>query len=94
MLVGWLDVCGRQAENFSFIRFAHANVFHGVIAPPSVTFIEGTVSNLLEEDGCVAGLQYKDRETGDTKVNPAALENNLFASHHPICLHSSCEAVR
>lgn len=44
------------------------SVFNGIIAPPSVTFIEGTVTSLLEEDGGVTGLQYKDKETGDTKV--------------------------
>lgn len=62
-----------QQQSVSLNASAHAFVFRGVIAPPSVTFIEGTVSSLLEEDGCVAGLQYKDRQTGDTKVNSAAL---------------------
>lgn len=44
------------------------DVSNGVIVPPSVTFIEGTVTSLQEEDGCVTGLQYKDKETGDIKV--------------------------
>lgn len=66
-VVDYLASCETE-RNFSSIRFVHPNVFDGVIAPPSVTFIEGTVTSLLEEDGCVAGLQYKDRETGDTKV--------------------------
>lgn len=44
----------------------HAEVC--LIAPPSVTFVEGTVSSLQEENGCVTGVQYKDKETGDIKV--------------------------
>lgn len=48
------------------------------IAPPSVRFIEGTVSSLLEEDGCVTGVQYKDKETGDIKVSAL---NLTFPSH-------------
>lgn len=31
-------------------------------------FIEGVVLQLLEEDSAVTGVQYKDKETGDTKV--------------------------
>ena len=42
-------------------------------APSSVTMVEGTVSSLLEEDGCVTGVQYKDKETGDTKVSTSDL---------------------
>uniref|UniRef100_A0A3Q2ZFJ9 Squalene monooxygenase n=1 Tax=Kryptolebias marmoratus TaxID=37003 RepID=A0A3Q2ZFJ9_KRYMA len=42
-------------------------------AEPNVTFVEGTVSSLQEEDGCVTGAQYKDKETGDIKVVRAAL---------------------
>lgn len=41
---------------------------HCVIAPPSVTIVEGTVTNLLEEEGCVTGIQYKDKETEEIKV--------------------------
>lgn len=36
--------------------------------PPSVTILEGTVTSLLEEDACVTGLQYRDKESGDVKV--------------------------
>lgn len=46
----------------------HAAVSNCLIGPPSVTFVEGTVTSLLEEDGCVMGVQYKDKETGDVKV--------------------------
>jgi len=41
---------------------------NSLIAPHSVTFIEGNVTSLLEEDGCITGVQYKDKETGDLKV--------------------------
>jgi len=44
---------------------------HAVLTPLfyfSAKFIEGTVLQLLEEDDCVVGVQYKDKETGDTKV--------------------------
>lgn len=57
-----------------FLNVAHiilacgGNASNCLIAPPSVTFIEGTVTSLQEEDGCVTGLQYKDKETGDVKV--------------------------
>ncbi|XP_028727683.1 squalene monooxygenase [Peromyscus leucopus] len=43
------------------------------MAEPNVKFIEGVVLQLLEEDGAVRGVQYKDRETGDTKELRAPL---------------------
>ncbi|XP_036064676.1 squalene monooxygenase [Onychomys torridus] len=43
------------------------------MAEPNVKFIEGVVLQLLEEDGAVIGVQYKDRETGDTKELRAPL---------------------
>lgn len=61
--------CGRAFHHGRFIM----GLRRAAQAEPNVTFIEGTVSSLLEEDGCVAGLQYKDRETGDTKEIRAAL---------------------
>lgn len=51
-------LCGQESPDVS----------NCLIAPPSVTFIEGTVTSLQEEDGCVTGVQYKDKETGDIKV--------------------------
>ena len=46
---------------------------------PSVTIMEGTVSSLLEEDGCVTGVQYKDKETGDVKVRRGdSVSSHLF----------------
>lgn len=61
--------CGRAFHHGRFIM----GLRKAAQAEPNVTFIEGTVSSLLEEDGCVTGLQYKDRETGDTKEIRAAL---------------------
>ena len=46
----------------------YAEVSNCPILPPSVTFVEGTVSSLQEESGSVMGVQYKDKETGDLKV--------------------------
>lgn len=43
------------------------------MAEPNVKFIEGVVLQLLEEDGAVTGVQYKDKETGDTKELHAPL---------------------
>nr|QFF91438.1 squalene epoxidase isoform 3 [Potamotrygon motoro]QFF91439.1 squalene epoxidase isoform 4 [Potamotrygon motoro] len=36
-------------------------------AEPNVRFIEGTVIHLLEEDGRVTGVQYREKESGDVK---------------------------
>ena len=54
-------------------------------APSSVTMVEGTVSSLLEEeDGCVTGVQYKDKETGDTKVSTSDLSLTVpWGLHSP-----------
>uniref|UniRef100_A0A1A8PMP5 Squalene monooxygenase n=4 Tax=Nothobranchius TaxID=28779 RepID=A0A1A8PMP5_9TELE len=40
---------------------------------PNVTFIEGTVTSLQEEDGRVTGVQYLDKNTGNIKEIHAAL---------------------
>ena len=47
--------------------------------------VEGTVSSLLEEeDGCVTGVQYKDKETGDTKVSTSDLSLTVpWGLHSP-----------
>ncbi|XP_077991691.1 squalene monooxygenase-like [Glandiceps talaboti] len=42
-------------------------------AHKSVTYIEGTVSKILEEDGRVIGAKYKDKETDEVKEIYAAL---------------------
>ncbi|KAM7420222.1 hypothetical protein PAMA_014764 [Pampus argenteus] len=57
--------------------FHHGRFIMGLrkaaLAEPNVTFIEGTVTSLEEEGGCVTGVQYKDKETGDIKEIHAAL---------------------
>ncbi|XP_044064522.1 squalene monooxygenase [Siniperca chuatsi] len=59
------------------LAFHHGRFIMGLrraaLSEPNVTFIEGTVTSLQEEDGCVTGLQYKDKETGDIKEVHAAL---------------------
>ncbi|KAM3872805.1 squalene monooxygenase [Diretmus argenteus] len=57
--------------------FHHGRFIMGLrraaLAERNVTFVEGTVTSLEEEDGCVTGVQYKDKETGDIKTVHAAL---------------------
>ncbi|XP_034553797.1 squalene monooxygenase [Notolabrus celidotus] len=61
--------CGRAFHHGRFIM----GLRRTARAEPNVTFIEGTVTSLQEEDGCITGLQYKDKETGDIKEVSAAL---------------------
>ncbi|XP_072317369.1 squalene monooxygenase [Eucyclogobius newberryi] len=62
--------CGRAFHHGRFIM----GLRRSAMAQPNVTMVEGTVTTLLEEeDGCVTGVQYKDKETGDNKVIHAAL---------------------
>lgn len=61
--------CGRAFHHGRFIM----GLRRTALAEPNVKFIEGTVTSLLEEDGCVTGLQYKDKESGDTKEIHASL---------------------
>lgn len=56
-----------------------------VIAPPSVTLIEGTVTSLQEEDGCVTGVQYKEKETGDIKVRLSFLPFSPTSWRESVC---------
>ncbi|XP_056262011.1 squalene monooxygenase isoform X1 [Pseudoliparis swirei] len=55
--------CGRAFHHGRFIM----GLRKSALAQPNVTFIEGNVTSLLEEDGCITGVQYKDKETGDLK---------------------------
>lgn len=66
------------------------DVSNCVIAPPSVTFIEGTVTSLQEDDGCVTGIQYKDKETGDIKVRRG---NFIFLFPTPPSAHGQTYCV-
>ncbi|XP_006179784.2 squalene monooxygenase [Camelus ferus] len=43
------------------------------MAEPNTKFIEGIALQLLEEDDAVIGVQYRDKETGDTKELHAPL---------------------
>uniref|UniRef100_A0A668A693 Squalene monooxygenase n=1 Tax=Myripristis murdjan TaxID=586833 RepID=A0A668A693_9TELE len=61
--------CGRAFHHGRFIM----GLRRAALAEPNVTFVEGTVTSLEEEDGCVTGVQYKERETGDIKEIHAAL---------------------
>uniref|UniRef100_A0A7N4UXY1 Squalene monooxygenase n=1 Tax=Sarcophilus harrisii TaxID=9305 RepID=A0A7N4UXY1_SARHA len=38
------------------------------MAEPNTKYIEGVVMKMLEEDDVVVGVQYRDKETGDSKV--------------------------
>ncbi|NXE48639.1 ERG1 monooxygenase, partial [Casuarius casuarius] len=65
---------GRVASGKSF---HHGHFIMGLrraaMAEPNAKFIEGTVLQLLEEEDCVVGVQYKDKETGDIKELHAPL---------------------
>ncbi|XP_054477983.1 squalene monooxygenase [Anoplopoma fimbria] len=61
--------CGRAFHHGRFIM----GLRRTALAQPNVTFIEGSVTSLQEEDGCVTGVQYKEKETGDIKEIHAAL---------------------
>uniref|UniRef100_A0A665UCE4 Squalene monooxygenase n=1 Tax=Echeneis naucrates TaxID=173247 RepID=A0A665UCE4_ECHNA len=61
--------CGRAFHHGRFIM----GLRRAALAEPNVTFVEGTVHSLQEEEGCVTGIQYKDKQTGDIKEIHAAL---------------------
>ncbi|KAF7237828.1 Squalene monooxygenase [Varanus komodoensis] len=61
--------CGRAFHHGRFIM----GLRRAAMAEPNTKFIEGTVVQLLEEDECVVGILYKDKETGDTKELHAPL---------------------
>ncbi|XP_007905720.1 squalene monooxygenase [Callorhinchus milii] len=57
--------------------FHHGRFIMGLrrtaMAEPNVTFIEGIVTHLLEEDSQVTGVQYREKENGDVKELRAPL---------------------
>ncbi|XP_015238818.1 PREDICTED: squalene monooxygenase [Cyprinodon variegatus] len=61
--------CGRAFHHGRFIM----GLRRAAMAEPNVKLLEGTVTSLLEENGCVTGVQYKDKETGDIKDLHAGL---------------------
>ncbi|XP_073787559.1 squalene monooxygenase isoform X2 [Danio rerio] len=54
------DQCGRAFHHGRFIM----GLRRAALAEPNVRFIEGTVTYLEEENGCVKGVQYKDKDSG------------------------------
>ncbi|NWU65605.1 ERG1 monooxygenase, partial [Pterocles burchelli] len=66
------DGCVASGRSFHHGQFI-MGLRRAAMAEPNAKFIEGTVLQLLEEDDCVVGVQYKDKETGDTKELHAAL---------------------
>ncbi|MBN3324716.1 ERG1 monooxygenase, partial [Atractosteus spatula] len=61
--------CGRAFHHGRFIM----GLRRAASVEPNVKFIEGTVTSLLEEEGSVTGIQYKDKETGEIKEIHSAL---------------------
>ncbi|XP_072805798.1 squalene monooxygenase isoform X2 [Vicugna pacos] len=60
---------GRAFHHGRFIM----NLRKAAMAEPNTKFIEGVVLQLIEEDDAVIGVQYRDKETGDTKELHAPL---------------------
>ncbi|KAB5532981.1 hypothetical protein PHYPO_G00126300 [Pangasianodon hypophthalmus] len=67
------DECGVQCGR----AFHHGRFIMGLrcaaLNEPNVTFVEGTVTSLLEEDDCVTGVQYREKDTGKLKEIHAPL---------------------
>ncbi|KAL0984922.1 hypothetical protein UPYG_G00150520 [Umbra pygmaea] len=61
--------CGRAFHHGRFIM----GLRRAALAEPNVVFLEGSVTSLEEEDGCVTGVLYRDKESGDTKEIHAAV---------------------
>ncbi|KAL6462297.1 hypothetical protein MHYP_G00287190 [Metynnis hypsauchen] len=55
--------CGRAFHHGRFIM----GLRRAALKEPNVMFVEGTVTSLEEEDGCVTGIQYREKETGKIK---------------------------
>ncbi|XP_012678585.1 squalene monooxygenase [Clupea harengus] len=61
--------CGRAFHHGRFIM----GLRQAALAEPNVKFIEGTVTSLEEEDDCVTGIKYREKESGDIKEIHAPL---------------------
>ncbi|OCT75038.1 squalene monooxygenase [Xenopus laevis] len=61
--------CGRAFHHGRFIM----GLRKLAVAESNVRIIEGSVTQLLEENDIVIGVQYRDKETGDTKALHAPL---------------------
>ncbi|XP_072045792.1 squalene monooxygenase-like [Amphiura filiformis] len=62
----------QEGRSFHHGRFV-MGLRRGAMKEPSVTYIEGTATKVLEENGCVVGVMYKDRETQEVKELHAPL---------------------
>uniref|UniRef100_A0A672S419 Squalene monooxygenase n=1 Tax=Sinocyclocheilus grahami TaxID=75366 RepID=A0A672S419_SINGR len=69
-----------------------------VLAEPNVKFVEGTVTSLEEKDGCVTGIQYREKDSGIIKEVHAPLtvvadgcfskfRNNLISGKAKVSSH-------
>lgn len=67
------DECGVQSGR----AFHHGRFITGLrraaLEEPNVKFVEGTVTSLQEEDDCVTGVQYREKDTGKIKEIHAPL---------------------
>ncbi|XP_051577654.1 squalene monooxygenase-like [Myxocyprinus asiaticus] len=61
--------CGRAFHHGRFIM----GLRRAALAEPNVKFVEGTVTSLGEEDGCVTGIQYREKDSGNIKEIHAPL---------------------
>ncbi|XP_043930154.1 squalene monooxygenase [Protopterus annectens] len=76
--------------------FHHGRFIMGLrrvaMAESNITYIEGTVSELVEEDSRIIGIRYKDKETGDLKELHAPLTvvaDGLFSKFRKSLLSST-----
>ncbi|KAF5904252.1 squalene monooxygenase, partial [Clarias magur] len=67
------DECGVQCGRaFHYGRFI-MGLRQAALKEPNVRFVEGTVTSLQEEDNCVMGIEYREKDTGKIKVIHAPL---------------------
>lgn len=52
----------------SFFKDLETDGFNIMSYLYSVKFVEGTVTSLEEEDECVTGIQYREKDSGMIKV--------------------------
>ncbi|XP_060756921.1 squalene monooxygenase isoform X2 [Neoarius graeffei] len=88
------DECGRAFHHGRFIM----GLRRAALKEPNVMFVEGTVTSLQEEDDCVTGVQYREKDTGKIKEIRAPLtvvadgcfskfRKNLVSGKVKVCSH-------
>ncbi|KAF4075994.1 hypothetical protein AMELA_G00225250 [Ameiurus melas] len=84
------DECGVQSGR----AFHHGRFIMGLrrtaLKEPNVKFVEGTVTSLQEEDDCVTGVQYREKDTGKIKDCPQFNSNHaelVLANPSPILIY-------